>query len=60
MEEVEQTLLQNLTPDEERTLRVRFGLGEGLRAASRDPGGADGLEGRALKKLWQSSCQTGR
>ena len=60
VEEVEQTLLQDLTPDEERILRVRFGLGEGLRVASRDPGSADRLEGRALKKLWQSSCQTGR
>jgi hypothetical protein len=57
-EEVEQTLLQYLTADEERTLRVRFGLGDGLGEASPARGSTRRIERRALKKLWQSSCTT--
>ena len=57
-EEVEQTLLQYLTADEERSLRVRFGLGDGGRETSPARGSICRTERRALKKLWQSSGTT--
>jgi DNA-directed RNA polymerase sigma subunit (sigma70/sigma32) len=58
VEEVEQTLLQNLTADEERALRVRFGFGNGPREASAARANVRRIERRALMKLWQSSRRT--
>jgi hypothetical protein len=58
--EVEQTLLQYLTADEERVLRVRFGLGNGPREAAPARAKVHRIERRALIKLRQSSYKTGR
>ena len=57
--EVEQTLKQNLTADEELTLRMRFGLGDGLRGASPARAIVRSIERRALIKLWQSGYKAG-
>ena len=56
--EVEQALLQYLTADEERTLRVRFGLGSGPHEAAPARANVRRIERRALIKLWQSSYRT--
>ena len=56
--EVEQTLMQTLTADEELTLRTRFGLGGGLREASPTRVNVRRIERRALIKLWQSGYKT--